>query len=65
MIRADATVEHVFGRTWRVAVWEHKNPDNEKSYWIVAKTDTLAAQEGIRRFCAEGEGINDGAVSQH
>ena len=69
MIKADAIVDHVFGKTWQVTVWEHGDRDNEKSYRIVAMTDTLAAQDGIRRFCAEAEGLqhgdDTGAISEH
>jgi hypothetical protein len=41
--------------TFRVEVWGVAPNDYVRTYEIQAKTDTLAAQEGIRRFVAEME----------
>lgn len=45
---------------FRVEVWGKEPYDYVRNYEIQAKTDTVAAQEGIRRFTAEMEDI--GAV---
>lgn len=39
--------------TFRVEVWGKEPYDYVRVYEIQAKTDTMAAQEGIRRFTAE------------
>lgn len=35
---------------WRVEVWGEPPHDYVRIYTITAKSDTLAAQEGLRRF---------------
>jgi len=40
---------------FRVEVWGKEPYDYVRVYEIMAKNDTLAAQEGIRRFVAEME----------
>ena len=40
---------------FRVEVWGKAPYDYVRIYEIMAKTDTIAAQEGIRRFVAEME----------
>jgi hypothetical protein len=42
---------------FRVEVWGKEPYDYTRHYEIQAKTDTLAAQEGIRRFVAEMENL--------
>jgi hypothetical protein len=39
--------------TFKVEVWGKEPNDYVRTYEIVAKSDTMAAQEGIRRFCEE------------
>ena len=41
--------------SFRVEVWGKEPYDYTRVYEIQAKSDTLAAQEGIRRFVAEME----------
>jgi hypothetical protein len=43
-------------RVWGLAGGPH---DFTRIYDIVAKTEGLAAQEGLRRFTAEAEGLHD------
>ena len=40
---------------FRVEVWGHELHDYVRHYEIQAKSDTMAAQEGIRRFVEEME----------
>jgi len=40
---------------FRVEVWGHEPHDYVRHYEIQAKSDTMAAQEGIRRFVEEME----------
>jgi hypothetical protein len=40
---------------FKVEVWGHAPYDYVRHYEILAKNDTIAAQEGIRRFVAEME----------
>ena len=39
--------------TFKVEVWGKEPNDYVRTYQITAKSDTIAAQEGIRRFCEE------------
>lgn len=48
-----ATPQHI--GNFRVEVWGKAPYDYVRVYEIMAKTDTIAAQEGIRRFVAEME----------
>lgn len=41
--------------SFRVEVWGKEPYDYVRIYEIMAKSDTIAAQEGIRRFVAEME----------
>ena len=43
--------------SFRVEVWGAEPYDYVRVYEIQAKNDTLAAQEGIRRFVAEMEAL--------
>ncbi len=45
------------GRHWQVTVTGLAPHDQTRVYTIKAKSDTLAAQEGIRRFVAEMEAL--------
>lgn len=66
-VLASAVVDPVFeGQTrgmWRVTVWGQPPHDQRRVYSIAAKSDTLAAQEGIDRFVAEMQ--QDGAGTRH
>jgi len=48
-------VDKVDENQWVVEVWGLAPHDYTRRYEIAAKSDTLAAQEGIRRFVAEME----------
>lgn len=54
-VLANATADFlsVIGPSWAVYVWGQPPHDENRSYTIEAESDTLAAQEGIRRFCDE------------
>lgn len=43
---------------FRVEVWGKEPHDYVRTYEILAKSDTIAAQEGIRRFVAEMEKLD-------
>ena len=43
---------------FRVEVWGKAPYDYVRVYEIMAKTDTIAAQEGIRRFVSEMEKLD-------
>lgn len=43
---------------FRVEVWGQPPYDFVRTYEIMAKSDTVAAQEGIRRFVSEMEALN-------
>ena len=61
MIYANATVDVILPSTpknvgvFAVHVWGLPPYEQTRDYEISAKSDTLAAQEGIRRFVAEME----------
>ena len=59
MIKANAIIDNVKGNQWLVTVWGQAPYDFTRRYEIKAKSDTLAAQEGIRRFVAEMEARRD------
>jgi len=44
---------------FRVEAWGYEPYDFVRVYTIDAKTDTIAAQEGIRRFVEEMESLSD------
>ena len=44
---------------WEVQVWGQPPFDHRRTYTLQAKTDTLAAQEGIRLFVEEMENLDD------
>lgn len=50
-----AHVDKVDENQWLVEVFGLEPHDYTRRYEIAAKSDTLAAQEGIRRFVAEME----------
>ena len=57
-ILASATVEQIRNGSvplWEVFVWGKPPFDHERTYSVEAKTDNLAAQEGIRLFVEEME----------
>jgi hypothetical protein len=60
-VLASATVEVIKPNTpktignFRVEVWGQDPYDFVRHYEIMAQSDTIAAQEGIRRFVAEME----------
>ena len=43
---------------FRVEVWGKEPHDYVRTYEIMAKSDTIAAQEGIRRFVKEMEAMD-------
>jgi hypothetical protein len=43
---------------FRVEVWGKAPYDYVRTYEIIAKSDTVAAQEGIQRFVREMEAMN-------
>jgi hypothetical protein len=43
---------------FRVEVWGQEPYDYVRTYEIMAKSDTVAAQEGIRRFVTEMEKLD-------
>ena len=43
---------------FKVEVWGQPPYDFVQTYEIMAKSDTVAAQEGIRRFVSEMEALN-------
>lgn len=56
-VLAAASVDADGSERWRVKVWGAPPHDWERHYALVAKTDSLAAQEGIRRFVEEAESL--------
>ena len=54
-----AHVDKVDENQWLVEVFGLAPHDYTRRYEIAAKSDTLAAQEGIRRFVAEMEARRD------
>ena len=63
-VLCDAIVDLVAGpkkngeNTFKVEVWGKEPHDFRRHYTIPAKSDNLAAQEGIRRFVEEMERMN-------
>lgn len=51
--KANAIVDFICGRFWRVTVWDVDRSDIIRNYTIEAVDDNVAAQEGLRRFVAE------------
>lgn len=58
-VRANAIVDKIKKDQWLVEVWGRDPYDFIRRYEIEAKSDTLAAQEGIRRFVDEMEALRD------
>jgi len=58
-VHANATVDNIGKNQWVVEVWGLEPHDFTRRYEITAKSDTLAAQEGIRRFVEEMEARKD------
>jgi hypothetical protein len=59
-VLASATVDKIDEGTvpiWEVNVWGEPPHDHRRTYTLQAKTDTLAAQEGIRLFVEEMENL--------
>lgn len=62
-VRANAVVDAIRPSTpisiglFKVEVWGYEPHDYVRIYEIQAKTDTIAAQEGIQRFVAEMEAL--------
>ena len=63
MIQASAVVDVITPNTpkrignFRVEVWGQTPYDFVRHYEIMAQSDTIAAQEGIRRFVEEMEAV--------
>jgi len=58
-VLANAIVDKIKENQWLVEVWGKAPHDFTRRYEIDAKSDTLAAQEGIRRFVEEMEARKD------
>lgn len=64
-ILANATVDVIKPSTprkigsWRVKVWGVAPYEYVRYYEIEAKSDTVAAQQGIQRFVTEMESLSD------
>jgi len=59
-VRANAIVDKIDDGPvpmWEVSVWGELPHGHRRVYTLRAKTDTLAAQEGIRRFVEEMENL--------
>lgn len=48
--------------TWEVEVWGEAPFDRRRTYTLKAKTDNLAAQEGIELFVEEMECLRDAGL---
>jgi hypothetical protein len=60
-VRASAIVDKIDNGpvpTWEVNVWGEPPHDHRRTYTLQVKTDTLAAQEGIRLFVEEMENLD-------
>jgi hypothetical protein len=60
-VRASAIVDKIDSGpvpTWEVTVWGEPPHDHRRTYTLQVKTDTLAAQEGIRLFVEEMENLD-------
>ena len=53
--RLNATVEPIARNLWKVEVWEAFPSTVRRVYSIVARSDNLAAAEGLRRLTVELE----------
>jgi len=51
--KANAIVDFICGRFWRVTVWNVDRSDIIRTYTVEAVDDNVAAQEGLRRFVSE------------
>ena len=47
---------------WEVTVWGEPPFDCQRIYTLEKKTDTLAAQEGIRQFVEEMENLSESSL---
>lgn len=59
-VKCSATVDKVDDGPvpmWEVQVWGEPPHDHRRTYTLQAKTDTLAAQEGLRLFVEEMENL--------
>lgn len=59
-IKCSATVDKVDDGPvpiWEVQVWGEPPHDHRRTYTLQAKTDNLAAQEGLRLFVEEMENL--------
>jgi hypothetical protein len=63
-VLANATLDvieepnHSKDGTFKVRVWGQPPHDKTRTYEITAKTDTMAAQQGINRFVEEMETLS-------
>jgi hypothetical protein len=60
-VRASAIVDKIEDRPvpiWEVTVWGEPPHDHRRTYTLQVKTDTFAAQEGIRLFVEEMENLD-------
>ena len=59
-VKCSATVDKVDDGPvpiWEVQVWGEPPHDHRRTYTLQAKTDNLAAQEGLRLFVEEMENL--------
>ena len=59
-VKCSATVDQIDDGPvpmWEVQVWGEPPHDHRRTYTLQAKTDTLAAQEGLRLFVEEMENL--------
>ena len=60
-VRCSATVDKIDDGPvpmWEVQVWGEPPHDHRRTYTLQAKTDNLAAQEGLRLFVEEMENLH-------
>lgn len=66
-VKANAIVDKVEDSpvpTWEVTVWGLPPHDHRRVYTLQRKTDTLAAQEGIRLFVEEMQNLEGFSVKE-
>ena len=59
-VKCSATVDKIDDGPvpmWEVSVWGEPPHDHRRTYTLQAKTDNLAAQEGLRLFVEEMENL--------
>jgi hypothetical protein len=58
-VRARAIVDRITNTRWKVECWGEPPHDYVRVYTIDAVSDNMAAREGIDRFVAEMEALED------